>query len=95
MSNKILTKYINEMYLDNYFDAYRCEMMSKIRYVGDGQGDYEEIADDAIDEIIVKYIQHCKQQISLAKTELKRKTDERNARKNKEKQYDKGFTNII
>ena len=80
MSNKILTKYINEMYLDNYFDAYRCDYVTKIRYVGDGQGDFEEIADDATEELIIKYIEHCKQQIALAKAELKKKKDERAAR---------------
>lgn len=80
MSNKILTKYINELISDSFFDMVRCDYVTKIRYLGDGQGDFEEIADDATEEVIIKYIEHCKQQIALANVELKKKTEERTAR---------------
>lgn len=58
----------------------RCDYVTKIRYIGDGQGDFEEIADDAIEDVIIKYIEHCKEQLSLAKIELKKKQDESAAR---------------
>ena len=80
MLNRTLTQYINYIVEDNtYFNN-----DNKLVYYGDGQGDFEKIAENVNDDLLENYIAYCNSQKKLAVAELKRRQNEQNAREIKE-----------
>ena len=62
----MITKYINEIWKDPkecYNDPYT--------FLGDGDGDFEDISSYATKECVEKYIEYCEFQINLAREVLK------------------------
>ncbi len=63
---RVLTKYINSIKTGySYDDEYN--KILNFTFYGDGEGDFEEIADEAELEIVRGYIEYCEEQIKLAK----------------------------
>ena len=59
-----IEKYINSIIVDVHY--------GDITYYGDGQGDFEQSSKNATEECLKNYIEYCKDQIQIAKTELKK-----------------------
>ena len=83
MFNRTLTRYINSIVDDYYFNDSGTRM-PKLLYYGDGEGDFEKTGDDASEILLENYIQYCNKQLIIAEAALKRKQDERNAGKTEE-----------
>ena len=83
MFNRTLTRYINSIVDDYYFNDSGTRM-PKLLYYGDGCGDFEKTGDDASEMLLENYIQYCNKQLIIAEAALKRKQDERNDGKTEE-----------
>jgi len=67
-----ITQYINSITVDHVLDS-DYNSIEQLQYMGDGVGDFENIGDDTTDNCLTQYIIYCKDQINLAKTELRKR----------------------
>ena len=71
MTNKI-DKYINEIRLEKICnDTTNYEEKEIFSFLGNGEGDWIEIAKETTKECLENYIKYCQEQIELAKRYLK------------------------
>lgn len=67
-----ITQYINSINVEHVLDS-DYNSIEQLQYMGDGVGDFENIGDDTTENCLTQYIIYCKDQINLAKTELRKR----------------------
>jgi hypothetical protein len=74
--NQQIEQYINEIVVDKDWDIdhnYEYIQINKNKYYGDGQGDFEKSSYDVTNKCLIDHIAYCREQIALAKNELKKR----------------------
>ena len=68
-----LEEYINAIHLDKTFNYNTADYDTKLTFYGDGEGDFEESSFDVDKELVLDYINYCKEQIGKAEEHLRKK----------------------
>jgi hypothetical protein len=71
----MITRYINKISTINATNYITGDTTTEYSFYGDGNGDFEDIENDATEETLKDYIEFCREQIKIAKEYLKIKEE--------------------